>query len=284
MLLLGLVSQIGLSQTYPLERVYPELFSNGQKDFSYNDASFIGDTSRFSLSSMYSQHVDANTGMSAMFVSGRLLLQSEKTKHSIRIKGYNTKEGPYISSPALYFNYGLAFRLSQKIQLETGVSVGVFSRSNTAPSSTFSGNINIPNGDFALALKIKNIRVSAMLNQMYSSIGIATAWGYQLQRFTAFSGQYYWNLNTISQVEFYVYARFLPEIGWQEQFCVSMNLYERFSFFVGYKSIKLLYGGVNCTIGNPQRNMKLSFLYNAPFSASKVYTYPSLEIGLGLGF
>ncbi len=278
------LSTYGTCQSIPVEIIVPNLLSNGLNDFSLVDPSYINEHTRISLNTTYEQYTKTSNDIRNFHTNFNYSIKEKNKIQNFRLQFSNSNDGPFISSPSAYFNYSLALQINKKIRLQSGISLGMFSRFYSAPSSTGAGNAIVPDGNFAFALKSKNARLSIILNQIFNTIGDPQLSGFQLKRFLSASYYKKIELAPLWNIYGYTYLRQLPAIGTQAIILSQIEYNKNVGLTIGYKSTKQAFVTGRITSERFNGKTNLSFTYNTPFASSKIYINNSVEIAIGFLF
>lgn len=198
--------------------------------------------------------------------------------HSARLLLMNEKQGPYISTPRVYGNYGTRVEISEKMKLLAGVSLGMVNPNFHTPSKTVS--TILPDGSIGLILRYQKTSLGVSSNQIFNSSS-ATSRSIELKRYYNTYLQTKLSINYETELKMYFLWRYFSDIPSQVTLASSLLYREIIEAGIGYNYKQ---GGVfyaSFILDHASKHpIKLGVLYNSSMFKRFPLMGQSLELNL----
>lgn len=208
----------------------------------------------------------------------KTIRSSEKQKHSFRILVSNEKEGPYISTPRLYANYGINIKIRKELNLMSGFSVGIVNPKYSTPTKSI--NTNLADGSFGVLLKYKATYFGMSANQMFNNSSKSFQ-EIKLNRFFNANFETTIPLSFSVDLKSYVLFIYYKDIPSQLNTTISACLAKKIEVGTGLKYTRGAYFFTSIIIDESGKHpLKIAALYNSSFLSKASILGQSVELNL----
>jgi hypothetical protein len=198
--------------------------------------------------------------------------------HSGRLIFLNEKEGPYISIPRAYGNYGLRIRIKEEAAILAGISIGAVNPNFSTP--TKSVNAILMDGSFGIIYQYKTTSLGISSNQFFDNYSSAAS-SIVLKRFYSAHFDTRFSLSQSVEISTYLLCNYYTDIPTQANASFAVIFQETISGGLGYKNRQgtFIYFSVTAN-KDSEHPIKISTLYNSLLFSNQNAMSESVELGL----
>jgi hypothetical protein len=275
-----LVSFHGLCQVSSI--MYPDLYSAYQINLALINPSYIPSEVRGDFNAGYRFQTGPFKQISTLVFSGAKVKHNENgSAHVYRVLLSDEKQGPYITTPRGYANYGYQLPLSERVNVSAGAAFGVVEKYYSG--TTASGNINtfLPDGSAGLTLKSEKLELGVSGQQLLNSKTKSLASDIVFQRFYQFHGAFDLPLGENARWKSNALYRLLPQA--QDDWIIGTSVYigDLVGLGVMTRSNYQLSFYTELIMDSEDDRLRVFINYNSNFISPYSYTRNSLEFGVG---
>jgi hypothetical protein len=247
---------------------YPDLFGAYFNNMSLISPAYFPKDCKTDITLSYKSRTGAFSKVSTFaFAVSRVLQYQKKNNQLLRIYFYNQKDGPYISYPRGYFNYGYSMSLFKDVKIAAGFALGFAQTSFSAPTATANGNSTSPDGSIGMSFRYKNnLEIGVASCQIFNSVVSPVVAPITYKRYFNFYANYETILSPFLTLSTYVLWRNTPGVMNDMNISALLNYNKGvFSFGGSYRYDKGLSFFVSTKLNFGTEAILLSFVYNTPF-------------------
>lgn len=261
--------------------LYPDLYTQYVANMYLVNSAYIPSETRTDLSAYYKFQTGIFKEVSTLaFSAAKLYERDNNSTHSLRLSAFNEKQGPYISSPRAYANYGYELSLSEETKLAGGIAVGIAGMSYTGITSTGDATEYLPDASAGVILKYKTFQFGTAGLQLPNS-KTKTISQMELKRYYHFHVIHELDLAYNWKWKYYALYRILPLIP--DQLWAGSSL--TFSDAVGFGATVRSNAGISIfaefALDSERDRLKFIFNYNSSFFKLAPAFQNSMELGVG---
>lgn len=273
---------IGNTQVSPEIPVLPNQFFN--LPGLYNPA-YMDYSNKLKATCSYQSYTGIRKNRKTLFLEARIaprLSPKKDASSSYGITVTSQKTGAYINRNRLHFLYSYRMKMSKKIDLTAGASIGIYNLFIADNPSGVSHSTISPDGNFSLRLKYKNTgSLSIGVNQLFNNRLNEDRELLFLKRFYLVQADHYLRLSSIIKLENGALLRFIPEDKVFSSFYSLLHYNELLSGGIIYHEKQ---GGIIGTVTHDtnKNEFSVSFSYHFPLGKNTIINSNTYNISLNL--
>jgi hypothetical protein len=198
--------------------------------------------------------------------------------HSGRLIFLNEKEGPYISIPRAYGNYGLRIQVKEEAAILAGISIGAVNPNFSTP--TKSVNAILMDGSFGIMCQYKTSSFGISSNQIFDNYSSAAS-SIVLKRFYSAHFDTRFGISQSVELSTHLLCNYYTDIPTQANASFSFIFQETVTGGLGYKNRQgtFIYFSVTAN-KDSEHPIKILTLYNSLLFSSQNAMSESIELAL----
>lgn len=198
--------------------------------------------------------------------------------HSGRILASNEKEGPYISTPRVYGNYGIRIQLKENIDLMAGLSFGLVNPNFNTPTKSVSAIL--PDGALGILLRYKKTILGFSGNQAFNNTSKETE-SLNLNRYYSAHLESAYAISPFVDLKAYALLNYYTDIPAQLNVAASAFIDEKVEAGLGIKTQRGLFVFSSVVLEQRSKHpITINALYNSTFLDKTPALGSSLELNL----
>jgi type IX secretion system PorP/SprF family membrane protein len=265
--------------------VYPDLYTMYQANMYLVNPAYVPNEARTDLNAFYKFQVGAFKEVSTMnFSAAKVFRKESGSAQSIRITVLDEKQGPYISSPRGYANYGYELALGEETSLAAGLALGFVGQNYSGVSTTGSTNFYLPDASAGLLFKWKQFNIGMASQQLLNSKTNTFYSQLELKRYYHFHLQHQVELGMNLKWNYYGMYRLFGTIPNELLVGTSLLLHDAIGLGVAVRSNSGISLYSEFMLDSERDRIKIIFNYNSPFFQLIPAYQSSIELGVGYVF
>lgn len=263
--------------------IYPDVVTSYKGQEVWINPSSSMDTSQY-YANMVANYRAGNRGNVGLYQldAGVHFLSGNKNNQVIRVLFSSEKEGPYISKPRGYINYGFRLALNKKLSLSSGIAYG-FSSNNIQVAQV--SNVNsyfVQDGAFGLELTTSKWGIGAAMMHVFNNQISEQVDSIRLNRFYHINAFQLINFNQQMRLELRGFYRLFSDLN--NQLLVNALFYPlpEFGFGGSYFSRKGMSFSSYFQMTLRKTTCQLFMSYNSGWMAEVPAFARSFELGMKL--
>lgn len=202
--------------------------------------------------------------------------------HSGRVLARNEKEGPYISTPRLYGNYGIRVQLKEQIDLMAGLTFGLVNPNFNTPTKSIS--TVLPDGALGVMLRYKKTLFGFSGNQVFNNTSKETE-SLNLNRYYNTQLQSAYSVSPFVDLKGYFLWNYYTDIPSQFNFAASALIQEKVETGLGLKTLRGIFFFASVTFDQrSQHPITINALYNSTLLDKSPALGGSMELNLSYSY
>jgi hypothetical protein len=262
--------------------LYPDLYTLYDANMYLVNTAYIPNDTRTDLSAFYKFQIGAFKEVSTLaFSAAKLYRRENESVHSLRLTVFNEKQGPYISSPRAYVNYGYELRLGEETRLAGGLAMGFAGMNYTGVSTTGDVNMLLPDASSGLIFKYKTLHLGAASQQLLNSKTKPFYSQIELRRHYHVHLSHELDLGLHWKWKYYALYRLLPATANE----LMVGTFLLYSQAIGLGVVMRSNSGISIygemALDSKNDRLKIVFNYNSNFFQLVPAFQNSIELGVG---
>lgn len=262
--------------------LYPDLYTHYTANMYLVNAAYIPTETRTDLSAYYKFQTGIFKDVSTLSFSAAKVFERENGScHSLRLIAFNEKQGPYISSPRAYANYGYELSLGEETRLAGGMALGLAGMSYTGVTTTGDATQYYFDASAGVIFKYKMFQLGAAGLQLPNSSSKDLYGKMELRRYYHFHLAHEWQVSSSFQWKYYALCRILPLVPSQWWVGTSITFHEAVGIGCTFRSNAGISLYTEMALDSERDRLKLIFNYNSSFFNLTPSFQNSMELGVG---
>jgi hypothetical protein len=197
--------------------------------------------------------------------------------HSARLSLFNEKEGPYISIPRFYGNYGLRIRLKEETSILAGILFGAVNPNFSTPTKSI--NTVLIDGALGFIFRHKETSIGISSYQIFDNFS-STNKSIKLKRFYSAHFDTRFGISQSVEISTHLLCTYYTDIPTQANASVSVIFQETITGGLGYKNRQGTFVYFSVTANKDSEHpIKILTLYNSLLFSNQNAMSESVELG-----
>jgi hypothetical protein len=261
--------------------IYPDLYTLYDANMYLANPAYIPEHARADIAAFYKFQTGIFKEVSTLnFSAAKLYERTNKSIHSLRLTLFNERQGPYISSPRAYFNYGYELSLGKETRLAGGLAIGLAGMGYNGASTTGDATEFLPDLGTGIMFKYKTLQLGIAGLQLPNAHA-KTVYGMQLKRYYHFHVAQ--DLELSEHLKWRYYALYRALYGIPNQIWLGTSI--MFKNTIGLGLVMRSNAGISVyteiALDIDNDRFKCIFNYNSSFFKLSPSFQNSMELGLG---